>query len=82
MDRFASQNSVRPYVIDGSSVQYTALYVAADGVVIDHGRGNAAIYPLPDGISIRNGDRVVIGRDGRLDLPAAPDPSDKRVVER
>jgi hypothetical protein len=77
-----SKTAVRPYAKDGSSVQYTVLYVAADGVAIDHGRGNAAIYPLPDGISIRNGDRVIIGRDGRLGLPATPDPSGKRVVER
>ena len=53
-----------------------------NGVVIDHGRGNPAIYPLPDGISVQAGDKVVIGRDGRLGLPATPDPSDKRAVER
>lgn len=77
-----SKTAVRPYAKDGSSVQYTALYVAADGVVIDHGRGHLAIYPLPDGISMQAGDRVTIGRDGRLGLPATPDPSDKRAVER
>ena len=77
-----SKTAVRPYANDGSSVQYTVLYVAADGVAIDHGRGNTAIYPLPDGISVQAGDKVVIGRDGRLGLPATPDPSDKRAVER
>ena len=77
-----SKTAVRPYANDGSSVQYTVLYVAADGVVVDHGRGQLAIYPLPDGISMQAGDKVVIGRDGRLGLPATPDPSDKRAVER
>jgi hypothetical protein len=77
-----AKTAVQPYAKDGSSVQYTALYVAADGVVIDHGRGHLAIYPLPDGISVQAGDRVVIGREGRLGLPATPDPSDKRAVER
>ena len=77
-----SKTAVRPYANDASSVQYTVLYVAVDGVVIDHGRGNMAIYPLPDGISVQAGDKVVIGRDGRLGLPATPDPSEKRTVER
>jgi hypothetical protein len=77
-----SQTAVRPYANAGASVQYTVLYVATDGVVIDHGRGHVAIYPLPDGISVQAGDRVVIGRDGRLCLAATPDPSDKRAVER
>lgn len=77
-----SKTAVRPYAKDDSSVQYIVLYVAADGVVIDHGRGNMAIYPLPDGISVQSGDRVVIGWEGRLSLPAAPDLSDKKSVER
>lgn len=77
-----SKAAVRPYAKDGSSVQYIVLYVADDGVVIDHGRGNMAIYPLPDGISMLDGDRVIIGRDGRLGLPAVPDPSDKKAIER
>ena len=77
-----SKTAVRPYAKGGASVQYTVLYIAADGVVVDHGRGNAAIYPLPNGISMQAGDRVIIGRDGRLGLPAMPDPSDKRAVER
>lgn len=76
------KTAVRPYAKDGSSVQYTVLYVAADGAVIDHGRGNMAIYPWPDGISVRAGDRVIIGRDGRIGLPATPDPSEKRAVKR
>ena len=73
-----SKTAVRPYDSDGSSLQYTVLYVAVDGVVIDHGRGNPAIYPLPDGISVQAGDKVVIGRDGRLGLPATPDLSAKK----
>jgi hypothetical protein len=77
-----SKTAVRPYAQDGSSVQYTARYFAADGVVVDHGRGRLAIYPLPDGISMQAGDRVIVGRDGRLALPATPDPSEKRAVER
>jgi hypothetical protein len=77
-----SKTAVRPYAKDGSLVQYTVLYFAADGVVVDHGRGNAAIYPLPDGISMQAGDRVIVGRDGRLGLPAMNDPSEKRAVKR
>lgn len=77
-----SKTAVRPYAKDGSSVQYTVLYVATDGIVVDHGRGQLAIYPLPDSISLQAGDRVIIGRDGRLGLPATPDPSNKRAVER
>lgn len=77
-----SKKAVQPYAKDDSSVQYIVLYVAADGVVIDHGRGNMAIYPLPDGISMQAGDRVIVGGDGRLGLLAAPDPSDKKTVER
>lgn len=77
-----SKTAVQPYAKDGASVEYIVLYVAADGVVVDHGRSRLAIYPLPDGTSIRAGDRVTIGRDGRLGLPATPDPSEKRTVER
>ena len=77
-----SKTAARPYAKDGSSVQYTVLYFAADGVVVDHGRGTAAIYPLPDGISMQAGDKVIVGRDGRLGLPATPDLSEKRTVER
>ena len=75
-----SKTAVRPYAKDGSSVQYIVLYVAVDGVVLDHGRGHLAIYPLPDGTSMQAGDRAVIGGDGRLGLPATPDPSDKKAV--
>ena len=77
-----SKTAERPYASDGSSVQYTVLYVAADGVVIDHGMGSVAIYPLLDGISIHAGVRVIIGLGGRLSLSVTPDPSGKRVVER
>lgn len=77
-----SKTAGRPYAKDGSSVQYIVLYVAVDDVVLDHGRGRLAIYPLPDGISVQAGDRVVVGGDGRLGLPATPDPSDKKAVER
>lgn len=77
-----SKTTVRPYANDGSSVQYTVLYVATDAVVIDHGRGNTAIYRVPVGISVQAGDKVVIERDGRLGLPAAPDLSDKKLRER
>lgn len=77
-----SKTVVRPYAHDGSSVQYAVLYVAADGIVIDHGRGNMAIYPLPDGISVQARDKVVIERDGQLGLPVPPDLRDKKAVER
>ena len=77
-----SKTAVLPYAKDGSLAQYIVQCVAVDGVVVDHGRGNAAIYPLPDGISMQSGDRVIIGRDGRLGLPATPDPSEKRAAER
>lgn len=77
-----SKTAVRPYANDGSSVQYKVLHVAGDGVVIDHGRGKSAIYPLPEGISVHVGDKLVIGRDGRLGLPRTPDSSKKRAVER
>jgi hypothetical protein len=77
-----SKTAVRPFAKDGSSVQYTVLYFAADDVVVDHGRGNAAIYPLPDGIPMQAGDRVIIGRDGQLGLPVTLDPSEKKAVKR
>lgn len=77
-----SKTAVLPYAKDGSLTQYIVVHVAADGVVVDHGRGRLAIYPLPDDISMQAGDRVVIGRDGRLGLPAVPEPGNKREVER
>ena len=80
--RAQSKTAVPPYAKDGSLIEYTVLHVAADGVVIDHGGNRVAIYPLPSAMSVQAGDRVFVGRDGRLSLPATPDPSDKRVIGR
>lgn len=73
---------VQPYAQDGSGAKYTVLHVANDGVVIDHGRGQMAIYPLPHDISVRVGDGVWVDRDGRLGLSATPDVSDSKEVGR
>ena len=82
-DQRAQQKTVvQSYAQDGSGAKYTVLHVANDGVVIDHGRGQMAIYPLPHDISVRVGDRVWVDRDGRLGLSATQDVSDSKEVGR
>lgn len=73
---------VPPYAQDGSHGQYSVLHVATDGAVIDHGGGRVAIYPMPDSITVRVGDRVCVGRDGHLGLPGTPELSDTTSIGR
>lgn len=59
---------VPPYKSGDAAVAYVVLHVARDGIVIDHGR-DVAVYPAPQGIDLQAGDRVVIDRNGLLNLP-------------
>ena len=59
---------VPPYKSGDAAVAYVVLHVAHDGIVIDHGR-DVAVYPAPQGIDLQAGDRVVIDRNGLLNLP-------------
>ena len=63
---------VSPYLDGDSSVDYVVLHAAPDGIVVDHGRA-VATYPMPTGLVLQAGDRVVIGRNGELRLPHAPE---------
>ena len=66
-----------PYSKGDGDVQYNVVYVAPDGVVLDHGQA-VATYPVPPGIALQAGDRVVIGRNGELCLPRVPEPGKEK----
>lgn len=55
---------------EDDGVPYLVAYVADDGVVLDKGL-TLALFPLPDGISLKAGDRVVVGKGAELRFPSA-----------
>lgn len=57
-----------PHSKGDGKVTYTIANVASDGVVVSHGRA-MAVYPVPPGLSLQAGDKVVIGPNGELHLP-------------
>ena len=63
----------KPYPKGDADTQFKVLYVAVDGVVVDHGRG-VATYPLPTDIALQVGSKVVVDRAGALCLPGIPEP--------
>lgn len=59
---------VAPYR-QASSTEFTVLYVAADGAIVSHGRGNVAVYSIPAGARLHAGQKIVITKDGLIALP-------------
>ncbi|MDP3844300.1 MAG: hypothetical protein Q8Q81_17335 [Oxalobacteraceae bacterium] len=64
-----------PYMSGDPTVEYVVAYVARDGVVLDHGVA-VAPYPVPTGLALHAGDKVVIGRNAELRLPLVPEPGE------
>ena len=60
---------------------YTIANVASDGVVVAHGRA-MAVYPVPPGLALQAGDKVVIGPNGELRLPHVPEQGTGKGVDR
>ncbi len=57
-----------PHQTGDESVLYEVVYVASDGLVINHGRG-IATYPLPVNVEICAGQKIVIDKSGRVVFP-------------
>lgn len=72
---------VPPYLYGDASVAYVVLHVAPDGIVVDHGRA-VATYPVPTGLVLQAGDRVVINSNGMLNLPNVPQQGERPGRER
>lgn len=53
---------------ENGEVAYTVLYVGPDGVVLNKGR-SVTVYPVPAGLDLHEGDKVVVGRNAELGLP-------------
>lgn len=70
-----------PHAKGDSKVTYTIAHVAPDGIVVAHGRA-MAIYPVPTGLALQVGDKVVIGLMGELLLPHVPEQETGKGVDR
>ncbi|OIQ74636.1 hypothetical protein GALL_437090 [mine drainage metagenome] len=78
----AEKPSAQPYRTGSAKAVYAVVYVADDGIVIDHGR-SVAIYPVPSGLILQVGDKVVVGKTQSLSLPHVPEQvSGKNVPSR
>lgn len=60
-----------------ADVKLTVVHMAPDGIVVDHGRA-VATYPVPIGLALQVGDKVVIGSNGELSLPSVPEPGTEK----
>lgn len=67
-----SRPVVPPYRYGDASMGYAVLYVAPDGIVVDH-KTSVAIYPVPTGFVLKAGAKVAIGPNGELRLPHVPE---------
>ena len=63
------KREVRPHQFGDASVEYSVSYVAPDGVVINHGGGNVATYPLPPNAVLHAGQKIVIDKSGAVAMP-------------
>ena len=57
---------------ENSDIAYTVVHVAPDGIVLNKGR-TGAVYPVPTGVVLRVGDKVVVDRNGEICLPRTPE---------
>lgn len=67
-----SMSAVQPYSVGNTAIEYTVIYVALDGVVINQGR-NVAAYPMPANLALHVGDKVVVDRDAKLSWRQVPE---------
>ena len=63
------KREVQPHQIGDASVEYTVAHIAHDGVVINHGGGNVATYPLPPNVVLHAGQKIVIDKSGAVAMP-------------
>lgn len=57
---------------ENTGTVYTVLYIAHDGVALNKGRSGAP-YPLPTGIDLKIGDKVVVDSNANVQLLLAPE---------
>jgi hypothetical protein len=78
----AEKPAAQPYRTGSTKAMHAVVHVAHDGIVIDHGR-SVAIYPVPSGLTLEVGDKVVVGKAQSLSLPHLPEQvSGKNVPSR
>ena len=61
------KREVRPHQSGDASVEYQVVYVAPDGVVVNHGR-DVATYPLPTNVNLHVGQKIVIDKSGAVSI--------------
>ena len=76
----AAQKKTAAAPYSHADVKFTFVHMAPDGVVLDHGGGAVAIYPVPTGLVLQAGDKVVIGSNGELRLPHVPEPGQGKGI--
>lgn len=62
------KREVQPHYIGDTSVEYSVAHIAHDGVVINHGAGNMATYPLPPNTVLHPGQKIIIDRSGAVSI--------------
>jgi len=68
----ATKPATQPYRTANSKTVYLVVHIADDGVVIDHGR-SVATYPVPLGLVLKVGDKIVVGKNQALCVPPVPE---------
>jgi hypothetical protein len=61
---------VQPHKFGDGVVEFNVVYVASDGVVIDHGRG-VAMYQIPPGVDLHVGQKIAINKSGLIVVPTS-----------
>lgn len=62
------KREVQPHYTGDTSVEYSVAHIAHDGVVINHGAGNMATYPLPPNTVLHVGQKIIIDKSGAVSI--------------
>lgn len=62
------KSQVQPHKFGDGVVEFNVVYVASDGVVIDHGRA-VAMYQVPPGVELHVGQKITINKSGLIVVP-------------
>ncbi|MDQ1835204.1 LPD7 domain-containing protein [Massilia scottii] len=67
-----SRKAIGAAIPETGATTHTVVYVAPDGIVVNKGR-SGAVYPVPTGLVLHAGDKVVVDRNGELCLSRTPE---------
>ncbi len=67
--------AAQPYMRDDPTIEYLVAYVARDGIVLDHGL-TVAPYPVPTGLVLHCGDKVVVSHNAELRVSHVSEPGE------